>query len=315
MSQVIANRVRTLEVVAAGRPAPLQVLALVAPAGTEPEYELLDREHVSAVRIDEVSDAGTVPNLRVENSLDARVFMMDGQELVGAKQNRILNTDILVPARTTIIVPVSCVEEGRWRHLSPHFEPGRSATYLTRSTKLASVSDSLRRVKRHDADQGAVWGEVRACLDEHMVSSPTVALNDAYAARDEQLQSFRESVELPDTAVGVAVFQDGSFRGLDLFDRPSTFRHFRDLILDSYAIDLCRDRTSPSRSASPAALTRVLEQAASAGWTAFDAPGEGRDHRLETDDLVGSALVWEERAVVHLQLFSRTSGPVERDER
>ena len=43
MSQVIANRVRTLEVVAAGRPAPLQVPAPVAPAEAEPEYQPPDR--------------------------------------------------------------------------------------------------------------------------------------------------------------------------------------------------------------------------------------------------------------------------------
>jgi len=52
--------------------------------------------------------------------------IIDVQELVGAKQNRILNTDVLVPAKSTRDVPVSCVERGRWGYKSRHFTPGGS---------------------------------------------------------------------------------------------------------------------------------------------------------------------------------------------
>ena len=40
---------------------------------------------------------------------------------VGAKQNRVFNLTILVPAQTELLVPVSCVEAGRWNHVSPEF--------------------------------------------------------------------------------------------------------------------------------------------------------------------------------------------------
>jgi hypothetical protein len=38
----------------------------------------------------------------------------DGEQLVGAKQNRILNMTVLVAAETEVTIPVSCVERGRW---------------------------------------------------------------------------------------------------------------------------------------------------------------------------------------------------------
>jgi ARG and Rhodanese-Phosphatase-superfamily-associated Protein domain len=43
----------------------------------------------------------------------------DGQELVGAKQNRVLNVTVLIEAESEVLLPLSCVEEGRWHELRP----------------------------------------------------------------------------------------------------------------------------------------------------------------------------------------------------
>ena len=76
--------------------------------------------------LEEVSEGGSVPQLLVENRGNNRVLFLEGEELVGAKQNRILNTSILVPAKSKIKVPVSCVEQGRWRYTSKHFASAKT---------------------------------------------------------------------------------------------------------------------------------------------------------------------------------------------
>ena len=124
------------------------------------------------VQVTEISEGGSVPELQVENKLDVRVFLMDGQELVGAKQNRILNTDVLVPAMSTVKIPVSCVEQGRWHHNSPSFSSGKSASHRTRSAKLARVHQNLKSQGKHDADQGAVWSEVAESLKQSGAEQP-----------------------------------------------------------------------------------------------------------------------------------------------
>jgi len=48
------------------------------------------------VHITEVSAGGRVPELAFENSSDETVLLVDGDELVGAKQNRVVNLSILV---------------------------------------------------------------------------------------------------------------------------------------------------------------------------------------------------------------------------
>ena len=74
--------------------------------------------------VTEMSQGGAVPLLTVVSEATRMVLLLDGEELVGAKQNRILNTSVLVPAKSKIIIPVSCVEQGRWRHVSPDFKSG-----------------------------------------------------------------------------------------------------------------------------------------------------------------------------------------------
>lgn len=98
---------------------PLRTLAFV-----DPPWLLLSEALASAsVEISEISDQGTVPTIHIANRGVQDVLLLDGEELVGAKQNRILNTAVLVRAHSTLEVPVSCVEEGRWRYRSRRFLP------------------------------------------------------------------------------------------------------------------------------------------------------------------------------------------------
>ncbi len=82
-------------------------------------YTTLDPALRRGLRITETSAAGSVPELVVANPLDEWVLLYDGEELVGAKQNRILNLTVLVAAESVTPIPVSCVEAGRWDRRSP----------------------------------------------------------------------------------------------------------------------------------------------------------------------------------------------------
>jgi hypothetical protein len=77
-------------------------------------YVTLEEALPLGFRVTEVDAAGSVPELLVSNPTRHNVLLYDGEELVGAKQNRILNVTVLVPAERTVRVPVSCVEQGRW---------------------------------------------------------------------------------------------------------------------------------------------------------------------------------------------------------
>src|SRR4051812_44653408 len=83
------------------------------------DYVSLDEALAGGLDISEVNEAGDVGELAVRNPLDRGVLLYDGEELVGAKQNRILNVSVLLGAGSTARIPVSCVESGRWAWRAP----------------------------------------------------------------------------------------------------------------------------------------------------------------------------------------------------
>src|SRR6266446_5851626 len=73
------------------------VIPLLAPNLDDPDWLTLE-EAGDRARVTEVSEAGSVPFLQVANGADRPLLLLDGEELIGAKQNRILNTTVLVAA-------------------------------------------------------------------------------------------------------------------------------------------------------------------------------------------------------------------------
>ena len=86
----------------------LTVCPLLRP-GTqaEPEYLLLEEAIASgAARVTEVNGGGSVLEVRLENRVEPRVLLLDGEELVGAKQNRVLNLTFLAARKQATAIPV-----------------------------------------------------------------------------------------------------------------------------------------------------------------------------------------------------------------
>lgn len=104
-------------------------------------------------------DGGTVPLLLVVNGTGERVFLLDGEELVGAKQNRILDLSLLVERSSELKVPVSCVEQGRWSFMDTNTMRASNLSHpRLRHDKAQQVHESMRERRSYESDQGKVWG-------------------------------------------------------------------------------------------------------------------------------------------------------------
>ena len=250
--------------------------------------------------ITEVSEGGSVPELRVVNKGDARILVLDGEELRGAKQNRVLSTSLLIDKYGTMVVPVSCTEQGRWSYASRQFaESEILAERRVRFAMKTSVDRSMRSGAGVHADQGVVWSEVQALHERQSTHSPTSAMRDAYEGRRPDLDRLLAAFPLADGQCGVLVLHGSRVVGLDLVSRAPQYAELHDKLLRSYAFEaLVRGGEPGDRPAADAFLERV----ATLQGRRFKSPGLGWDVRFEGLGVLGSTLVYRNQ-VVHAAFF------------
>ena len=145
------------------------------------DYLLLDDAlEKGLARVTEFDQGGSVPELAFVNSADLPVLLLDGEELIGAKQNRVLNLTILVPPKVAITIPVSCVEAGRW-HMSPSsLKTSDHLMYAQiRAERAGHVTQSIRTSGSRASNQTEVWRSISQKASRLRSPSPTEA-NCAY---------------------------------------------------------------------------------------------------------------------------------------
>ena len=131
---------------------PLAVFPLFGPPPVA-EYVAFADGVARGLLVKELEDGASVNDLVVLNPTDANVLLYEGEEVLGAQQNRTFDVSVLVAAGRSLRVPVSCVEHGRWdgaRH-GEAFRPAPQAAY-----------PSLRAMKNRAAHARVATGHGRA---------------------------------------------------------------------------------------------------------------------------------------------------------
>ena len=270
---------------------------------TEP-VSLEEALAAGAIQVTEVSAEGHVPELRVRNSGEAPVLILDGEELVGAKQNRIVNVTILVPPQSETVIPVSCIEAGRWGYSRPSFSAaGRVLNQEIRYCKALSVTKNLKERRVRFSDQGAVWDGVSKALFALGAASPTSALSDAFESRANEIEGFLKALKPQQGQIGVIYRIGGVLAGLDLFGSKTAFAHAFPKLLRGSALQSLAGFESEGTQADD---RQFLHAVFNAPADRFPAVGLGEELRFDTDKICGGALELD-GGLVHLFAFQRRS--------
>ena len=283
----------------------LFLFPLLTQEGRGPSYLTLDEAlRAGCARVTETSAHGSVPELRFVNDCERPVLLLDGEDLLGAKQNRILNVSVLAPAKTTLTIPVSCVEAGRWHATSSEFRPSGRAHFASgRAAKLQAVSASLRESRSYRGDQGKVWADIEVMAQAMDAPSPTHAAEALYETHRDRLDGYQRAfAPLPGQAG--ALFAVGEIVvGLDLFDAPPTLAKSMPKLVESYALDAIARNSEPPHEPPREAAIRFLDALGSARTERYPPVGLGETLRMTSPALSGAALAVDER-VIHLCAFA-----------
>jgi hypothetical protein len=254
--------------------------------------------------ITEVSEGGSVPDLQVSNKSDIDVIILDGEELIGAKQNRIVNTTIVVGATTNLTIPVSCVQQRRWNYTSRDFASSGSVAYASlRRKKYEHVTQSLRHTASYRTDQSEIWRDVEGKVARMATPSASLAMSDIYESSVDNTETELHA-EIPhlEKQVGFLAFIDGNFAGGEVFGSAALCGKKLRKLLRSYYLD------SLDQAVEFPAVTveQIFAQVQNASHEPFAAVGKGTELRFEAPNVQGSWKLVDD-LIPHLIVFPRVS--------
>lgn len=282
---------------------PLAVFPVFGPELSE-QYVSLKQGRELGVRIGEEDRGASVRDIVVQNRTDTPVLLYEGEEVLGAQQNRTLDVTVLVAAKTELRVPVSCVEAGRWdgsRH-GEEFVPAPQHAYPElRKMKNRQAREQVMAGMEARAEQSAVWENVARKGRRHRVSSPTGAMHDIYESHRGRLAELSSAVRLYDGQCGALVAIGGRFAVLDYVGRSEVFADLFRPLVQGYALDAIEAENGevvPSLGDADGFLSSVVGTQA----TRAKSIGLGEDMRFAADGVTGAGVATE-HGLVQLTAF------------
>ncbi len=224
------------------------------------------------------------------------LFILAGQMIRGAKQDRVFARDLLLTGRGRGPMPVYCVESGRWTSGPTEFNAAKMV-----------VGNDVRGAVNCQADQGVVWSKVSEAQGSVGQYSETsayrVVLEDSRvsAVADELGGVFERFAG--DGACGVLLFGGGCVLGLDLFDNAALLGGLAGELGVAYATQAAVLEEEPGHPEPGKLVKEFVEELG--GLATFAYPGEpvGEGEFIVVNDghLSGGFLVTD-GGVVHLML-------------
>jgi len=285
----------------------LTVTPLLNAKADVPDYWTLDEAFTShAIRATEIPEVANVSEIYLENHSQRAVLLLDGEELVGAMQNRVFNVSVLARAFETLTAPVSCVESGRWSLSTPDFRSESRAFYATgRARKAQQVTDALCKTGSRRSCQHTVWDDIEKKAVRMGCQTHSGAMSVMYEDYASALNAYTDVFEWVPQQVGAIFRINAQLRGLDLFDAPDTARKLMPKLIQSYALDALDDWHDVTPPLSDSAFLGIISEAAT---RSFPSLGEREDIRFTSRRVVGGALSAQDR-IIHLAAFLPPQGP------
>jgi hypothetical protein len=253
--------------------------------------------------------SGTVPNLKVANKGKGKVFIMTGEIMTGAKQDRMSAHDVLLrPGSGPVKLPVYCVEQGRWVKNSDRFAAGRTA-----GTK------KLRKSAVAKASQSRIWSDVAEKSAKSGVRSSTGTMQAVYndGKVKKKISAYEKAfADLPTRTpdmVGFVVAVRGQIGNADLFANPPLLEGLWQKLVKAAATDAVTEDAPALELPTPAQVRNFLGAGIGGDYKPVDNPGLGQEFLVTGAEGVSGSTLIHDSSVVHMALFApdKSDGPRE----
>ena len=251
--------------------------------------------------------SGVVQQVLARNRGTRDVLMLEGDTLVGCRQNRMVAWSVLVAARAVAPVSVGCMERGRWSTGGGGFVAGEMTVdpHLRRRTKR-ETNATAASLGSPRLDQGRAWDDIDSKLEEWSLCSPSFDYHTGLARRSDSARRQVRELQPAPGQVGVVALHHDRLLGLEVVGHPDTWRALAGRVLPSYVLGAESARRDPEFQRVPALpdASAWLAALARSPVEQRRAAGKGIDLLLRGDTVSGSCL-WEGDMVRHMAVFAR----------
>ncbi len=300
----------------------LTIFPILAEQERELPYLLMAEALAVGVLTIGEKNGGQVPVLLATNAGKQAILVLDGEQLIGAKQNRMTNRSLLLPPKSITEIPVSCMEQGRWHFQSDHFAPApqHAPSKVRRRARETEAEASYAAERRGPgarsshrdlaAAQGEVWDEIRSFGNKLGGSSDTGALNSIFESRHAQMKSWIRAFPLVESQVGLVAFQGNVPLATDAVGSPSLYAKVHARLLTGYVMDAMEggDPGHTAHRASVPEAEAVMEALGAAERIPSLSVGSG-EYRILRGRVLGGELI-DKGHMVHISAFPADEGRI-----
>ena len=263
-------------------------------------FQQASREH--QYKISEINNEGHVPQLHFTNLSNIPILILDGTELVGAKQNRVLNTSILAPANQMISIPVSCCERSRWSYTSSRdFTFQNQSMYASaRFDKVKSVNEKWTMDGYAESDQSEVWSNIASKSKRMNVHSASESMGDFYHTYRDQIEEYVGMYKAESNDLGICAAIGDQIVLLEIFDSNITFAENLSMIIRSLAADAMEIRTHGSIP-NKKNIKKFIDQFLSSEFKKLGKIGIAEQIKISHSDQIGQGLFYKSNFIHSFQ--------------
>ena len=242
---------------------------------------------------------GSVNQVVARNHGAVPVLVLEGEAIVGAKQNRAVVETVLIGAGQTVSVPVGCVQHGRW-----------SASWGKFDIAPLPVDPSIRKHTVMEAaaaghvNQARLWADVAASLSSLEIRSTTADYYEGIEVRHRAAVERARVFESLPGQLGALVLASGGLLGLEIVGHPESWAALARRTLPSYvlAADAAAREPRGGAEAPRHRATEWLAAVAAAEVRVRPSRGLGTQLAIAGQGFTGAGL-WHEGRPAHLVVF------------
>lgn len=240
-------------------------------------------------------DSTNVEKVKLKNNSVSPLILLDGEEIAGSLQNRIISQTMIIAPKIEIKIPVNCSEKGRNEYKSEFQYSDYIANSNTRRKKAYNKNNPIQEV---------VWNSIDDLETDKNTSSKTKALRDSYEKNKYDIDSYLKHFKMENNQIGVICIVENKV-GLEIFNNHSLYEKYNEMLLRSYIID---SSNKEKINISNKELENILASIDANSFIKKEAVGLGKYYKISNSYGNGHILIYENN-MVHASFFKKIEEP------